>query len=68
MAARLRASIAALVTTSLGSSGPFNGNRKSDFTPPRQRAFVSRASNIHVRSGADVIEMSEPSAADRTLP
>jgi hypothetical protein len=35
---------------------------------PRQRAFVSRASDIHVRNGAGVIEMGELGAADGTLP
>jgi hypothetical protein len=34
----------------------------------RQRTFVSRASDIHVRDGAVVIEMSEPGTANGTLP
>jgi hypothetical protein len=34
---------------------------------PRQRTFVSRASDIHVRDGAGVIEMGEPGTADGAL-
>ena len=34
---------------------------------PRQRAFVSGASDINVRNGAGVIEMGEPGAANGTL-
>ena len=34
---------------------------------PRQRAFVSRASHIHVRHSAGVIEMGEPDTANGTL-
>jgi hypothetical protein len=31
---------------------------------PRQRAFVSRTSNVHVRNGAGVIAMGEPGTAE----
>jgi hypothetical protein len=41
---------------------------KERLCAPRQRAFVSRASDIHVRNGAGVIEMGEPGTADGTLP
>jgi hypothetical protein len=34
---------------------------------PSQRTFVSRASDIHVRDGAGVIEMGEPDTANGTL-
>ena len=34
---------------------------------PRQRTFISRTSDIHVRHGAGAIEVGEPGAADGTL-
>ena len=35
---------------------------------PRQRTFISRTSNVHVRHGAGAIEVGEPGAADGALP